>query len=410
MSLCLNMIVKNESHIILETLNNLLSYLKFDYWVISDTGSTDQTPQLITDFFKEKGIPGEMFLDEWKDFGHNRTIALEHAYQKTDYLFIFDADDKIMGQLTLPVLDADEYRFKLGQRTQYYRSLLINNRKRWKFVGVLHEYLTSMEEDIQKKIIEGDYYIDSRRLGDRSKASDKYEKDAMILVDAYETEKDEGLKHRYAFYAGQSFKDCGQDEKSIEWNKLVLTLKNWSQEKFIACLRIGEIYEKQKNFESALHYYTKTIEYDKERIEGIVHACRLCYEKGMHLLVHSFYEQFKHVDLKNINLTQKLFLFPELFQDDLSYYNTISSYYIHNTVSGYESCKRNLIHNRISKSRLYNAIHNLYYYREEIKKDTDSKELFNRVHTLLFEKGMNEKITDNDILVMNLLREQSTCV
>ena len=38
--LCLNMIVKNEAHIIKETFDNLLKYLPIDYWVISDTGST----------------------------------------------------------------------------------------------------------------------------------------------------------------------------------------------------------------------------------------------------------------------------------------------------------------------------------------------------------------------------------
>lgn len=36
-TLCLNMIVKDESHIIEKTLNNLEKYFKFSYWVISDT-------------------------------------------------------------------------------------------------------------------------------------------------------------------------------------------------------------------------------------------------------------------------------------------------------------------------------------------------------------------------------------
>lgn len=50
------MIVKNESHIILETLQNLINYINFDYWVISDKGSTDGTQSLIIDFFKENNI------------------------------------------------------------------------------------------------------------------------------------------------------------------------------------------------------------------------------------------------------------------------------------------------------------------------------------------------------------------
>ena len=36
-SICLNMIVKDESSIIEKTLNNLCSYITFAYWVICDT-------------------------------------------------------------------------------------------------------------------------------------------------------------------------------------------------------------------------------------------------------------------------------------------------------------------------------------------------------------------------------------
>ena len=52
-TLCLNMIVKNESHIIEETLENLCQYFSLDYWVISDTGSTDNTIEIIENFFKK---------------------------------------------------------------------------------------------------------------------------------------------------------------------------------------------------------------------------------------------------------------------------------------------------------------------------------------------------------------------
>ena len=51
-TICLNMIVKNEAHCIQDTLVNLCEQIKFSYWVISDTGSTDNTKDLITQFFK----------------------------------------------------------------------------------------------------------------------------------------------------------------------------------------------------------------------------------------------------------------------------------------------------------------------------------------------------------------------
>ncbi len=58
-SICLNMIVKNESHIIKATLDCIVKYI--DYWVISDTGSTDNTIDIILNKFKQLNIPGKIF-------------------------------------------------------------------------------------------------------------------------------------------------------------------------------------------------------------------------------------------------------------------------------------------------------------------------------------------------------------
>ena len=53
-SICLNMIVKNESHVILETLQKLTAKVKFNHYIISDTGSDDNTPEIIKNYFNEK--------------------------------------------------------------------------------------------------------------------------------------------------------------------------------------------------------------------------------------------------------------------------------------------------------------------------------------------------------------------
>ena len=141
-TICLNMIVKNEADIIVDTFNNILERIKIDYWVISDTGSTDKTKEIICNFFKEKGIKGELVEHEWKDFAYNRTKALESAFNKTDYLLIFDADDRFEGQFILPkpkLMNKDSYKLLFGTKDAlYYRELLINNRKKCHFKGVLH--------------------------------------------------------------------------------------------------------------------------------------------------------------------------------------------------------------------------------------------------------------------------------
>ena len=71
-TICLNMIVKNESHIIEKTLENIYQKFPISYWVISDTGSTDNTVEIIKNFFNEKGIQGDIHHELWKNFSFNR--------------------------------------------------------------------------------------------------------------------------------------------------------------------------------------------------------------------------------------------------------------------------------------------------------------------------------------------------
>ena len=165
-TICLNMIVKDEAHVIVETLHNLWSYIQFDTYVVSDTGSTDNTKDLIKAFFDEKGISGEMTDDAWLNFGHNRTVAFDHAYNKSDYVFVWDADDRIKGDFKLPTLDADSYSFSFGS---YSRRQLFNNRKHWKYVGVLHECPSCCEQEGREEKVTGPYHFESNRTGARNK-------------------------------------------------------------------------------------------------------------------------------------------------------------------------------------------------------------------------------------------------
>ena len=72
------MIVKDESHVIERSLASAKPLI--DYWVIVNTGSTDGTQDVIREFLKD--IPGELHERPWKNFGYNRTEALELAREK----------------------------------------------------------------------------------------------------------------------------------------------------------------------------------------------------------------------------------------------------------------------------------------------------------------------------------------
>ena len=409
-TICLNMIVKNESKVIVSTLNNLSKYIDFDYWVISDTGSTDNTQQIIQYYFLEKGIPGELVTHEWRDFGYNRTKALEAAYDKTDYLLIFDADDQMHGDFKLPFIKtnygkyADRYMLKIGKGFEYVRPLLINNRKRWQFKGVLHEYLSELEPVNSDATVEGDYHIESGRTGNRSQNPTKYYDDAIILQNAYHKElalPDKGMSGRYAFYCGRSYHDAGEKyrDEAIEWYKKVLDIPNhWHQEKYYAALEIGILYKNKKQMDLAVKYLVKTMEYDIERIEGLIIAVEYFYQTGQYILVNALYHRFKGY---NRQPQHKLFINMHLYRDRLEFFNAISAHFINDKLSGYQCCKDVLINGLLGSHELAVTLNNLFLYRELMEKD-DTLTLFRAVDDLFYKNNdfANEK---NALEVWNLL-------
>lgn len=415
-TICLNMIVKNESKVIIDTLLNLTKYINFDYWVISDTGSTDGTQQMIEAFFWNKGIPGEIVSHEWQDFGYNRTKALEAAYNKTDYLLIFDADDSLQGNFNLPFDQkpyADRYMLKIGQGFEYIRPLLINNRKRWAFKGVLHEYLANLEPVNEEVIVGGNYHVESGRTGNRSQNPDKYYNDAVILKNAYAKElllPDKGLSGRYAFYCARSFKDAGDkyNSEAIEWYKKVLDIPNhWSQEKYYSALEIGYIYKNQNKPEEAVNYFLKTIEYDAERIEGIISAVEHFYQNKQYILVNALYHKFKNYKLDFVpKLGDKLFVNKHYYNDRLEFFNGIIGYFINDKASGYTCCKQVLINQQVGENELSITLNNLMFYRENIEKDKDTLSLFKVADQMIYKN--NEIIYNSQVHdLWNMLFKQN---
>src|ERR1043166_5380999 len=92
----LTMIVRNE----VKTIERCLEWGGpfISHWTICDTGSTDGTPEIIERFMARAGIPGKLYRDEWGNFGHNRTLAIERARGTADYHLLLDADMVLKAQ------------------------------------------------------------------------------------------------------------------------------------------------------------------------------------------------------------------------------------------------------------------------------------------------------------------------
>ena len=108
----------------------------------------------------------------------------------------------------------------------------------WKYVGVLHEYPECKKKNYTTGYIKGNYYIDSRRLGNRSTDPNKYLNDAKTLEAELE---DDPTNERNVFYLAQSYYDHGDFEKSLENYQKRASMGGWYEEVYYSLYRAGII-------------------------------------------------------------------------------------------------------------------------------------------------------------------------
>lgn len=210
-TICLNMIVRNEAKVIRRSLSSVKH--KIDYWVIVDTGSTDDTKALILEELKD--IPGELHDRPWVNFEHNRNEALELALGKASYLLFIDADEQwVFSQdFDKDSLSHDFYVVKNRDlNVDLHRILLVNTSFPWRWKGVLHEEIHSTYP-VKGAILPGVTNYGFIRDGYRARDPERYLKDAEILEKALLSEPDNA---RYVFFLAQSYATAGKSEKALK--------------------------------------------------------------------------------------------------------------------------------------------------------------------------------------------------
>ncbi|MCW3084633.1 MAG: glycosyltransferase [Bacteroidetes bacterium] len=262
--ICLNMIVRNEAAVIRRCLESVMPYISS--WVIVDTGSTDDTKEIIRECLKD--LNGELHERPWKNFGHNRSEALELAKGKGDYILIIDADEVLVFNrgFQWPAFDKDGYfiETKLGI-TSYPRMQLVDNRLHWKFISVLHEYIYSSEMKSTETLL--NVYNHPHTDGARSNDPNKYKRDALVLENAL---LDEPGNSRYVFYLAQSYRDAGEMDLALKNYEKRVTLGGWPEEVWFSLYQIGLMsMERGEEWEITKDKLLKAYEYRPSRAEPL---------------------------------------------------------------------------------------------------------------------------------------------
>ncbi len=285
-TICLNMIVRNEAHVVHEVLDSVAPFI--DHWVVVDTGSTDGTQDQIREHMERRRVPGELIERPWRDFGHNRSEAITLARGRADYIWVMDADDLLVGAPDFSRLSADVYQLQYGPDVTYWRRQLFRDGLPWRYVGVLHEY-ADCEGPFTEDKLQGEYYIESRRLGNRNLDPNKYLRDAEVLLAEVERHPEDS---RSVFYLAQSYYDARDFAQARAWYTRRSQMGDFEEEVFYSLLRIGD---SMANLEMAWpevqQAYLQAWEFRPSRAEPLYAIARTYRVEGRHQLGHLFAER-----------------------------------------------------------------------------------------------------------------------
>src|SRR5216117_3312892 len=216
--ICYSAIFRNESKNVYRCLDSLKPII--DYVCICDTGSVDNTVELINKWGIENKIPTRVHFgkdQEFKNFGYNRTLAYQKAietFPTADYLLLVDADMvlKISDDFDPKKLTADSYSFEqVTPPIRYWNVRLISTAVKWKCVGVTHEYWDCQKPNPNNAKFKDVWILD---ISDGGHKSDKFSRDIRLLTAGLEDpDTPENIKGRYKFYLANSYKDSYQYEK-----------------------------------------------------------------------------------------------------------------------------------------------------------------------------------------------------
>ncbi|CCK30068.1 family 2 glycosyl transferase [Streptomyces davaonensis JCM 4913] len=277
-TVCLNMIVKDEAHVIRRCLESVRPLV--DSWVILDTGSTDGTQGIVRETLAD--LPGTLHESPWRGFGASRTEAIERARTtQASHLLFIDADDVLetAPDFTRPDLTHDCYDIEVRHGpVVHWRPALVSTRLPWRYVGVLHEYL-ECDTEFTRATLNGVRMM-IMGGGGRSQGSQrtKYLRDAAILKDGLAKEPN---NTRYAFYLAQSWRDAGEPAKALAAYDRRAAMAGFAEEAFCSRLYAARLAQTLKRrTPEIMTRYLEAHEFRPTRAEPLGELAHLCRTQG----------------------------------------------------------------------------------------------------------------------------------
>jgi hypothetical protein len=322
-TICLNMIVKNESKIITRLLESVLPII--DCYCICDTGSTDNTIEVIQDFFSKKNINGKIVTEPFKNFSHNRNFSMQSCLGLSDYILFLDADMilQINNFDKKELLRHDFFVILQGNDNFYYQNTrIVKNNGLFKYMGVTHEYIDTPPNSTSLSIGKDKLFI--LDIGDGGCKNDKFERDIKLLTSALITDP---TNARYYFYLANSYHDSSKFQEAIDAYQTRIKLGGWEQEVWYSYYRIGLCYKKMDKMPDAINAWMDGYNFYQLRLENIYEIINHFRNNSKNKLAEIFYNIANNILSKKIDRDSYLFLQNDIYTYKIDYEYTIFAFY-----------------------------------------------------------------------------------
>jgi hypothetical protein len=369
--IALVMMVKNESARIHVSLNSVLGFVsKFIFY---DTGSSDNTIDIIVSFCKKYKISCYIKFGQFVDFSTSRNVLLDFAdtISNVDFLLMLDCNDELQNGPGLikfcKNVPKEESGFLIMQRWRasifidYFNIRLVRPNNGWRYKGVVHEYISSEGKGANFTVQDVILYQD--RIQDDGKSLFRFNKDRELLLSEYNSPEKNA---RTVYYLAQTCECMNDKENAIKYYTERIYMDGFFEENYQAAYHVAQLM-KERNvlFEIYSGYYLKAFELT-HRAEPIVRIAEHYISKHTWSQAFVFLKEACGCEIPKCGL----FLDIELYKYYRWHLMGIVAYYVKEYRIGLHACE-------IAVKERHNDIdqYNLTYYKNELNIISDTKKL-----------------------------------
>lgn len=307
------LMVKNEKKRIHVSLESALGVACC--FIIFDTGSEDDTKEIIKGHCSKHKINLYMIEGNFVDFSTSRNCLLDYADTvPVDFLLLMDCNDELregreLLEYARKELETDTTAYLIcqqwwsGNLDYYWNSRFVKPRKGWRFRYPVHEFMDHPTESFPSTKIPDRVVLYQDRTQDDDKTGKRFVKDKAFLRREYRKNHRDG---RTVFYLAQTYSCLGDWSRTYRFYKERYDiLDGFWEERYISAHRCGRAGERiGLEWEACHEWYLKSYaicdwaepllsiaqHYDKEKVWSLSYmyarqACELSFPSQCSLFI-----------------------------------------------------------------------------------------------------------------------------